>query len=255
MSTIHAMGQFFDNKLKSQVFCLDSRRIMWYFLPASCYFGYFLVILAMSLTRSSRLTHRVKSVASTMEALGQSESFLAFQEQLSRVAAVDRPVLLLGERGTGKELAATRLHYLSMRWQGPLVTLNCAALTPSLIESELFGYEKGAFTGAQERKKGRFEVASRGTLFLDEVGSIPLQAQEKILAYWKAMELIDMPHRSSDTMMSLQCTKTFNCSQRHTSPSKFTTLVNRYLQASPGKPIVAYKQHFSLSGYLHSFAT
>jgi psp operon transcriptional activator len=120
-------------------------------------------------------------MASTMEALGQSESFLAFQEQLSRVAAVDRPVLILGERGTGKELAATRLHYLSGRWQGPLVTLNCAALTPSLIESELFGHEKGAFTGAQERRKGRFEAAGRGTVFLDEVGSIPLQAQEKIL--------------------------------------------------------------------------
>ena len=120
-------------------------------------------------------------MAPTMEALGQSESFLAFQEQLSRVAAVDRPVLILGERGTGKELAATRLHYLSGRWQGPLVTLNCAALTPSLIESELFGHEKGAFTGALERRKGRFEAAGRGTVFLDEVGSIPLQAQEKIL--------------------------------------------------------------------------
>ncbi|MEW6668720.1 MAG: phage shock protein operon transcriptional activator [Thermodesulfobacteriota bacterium] len=119
--------------------------------------------------------------ASSLEALGQSEAFLAFQERLSRVASVDRPVLLLGERGTGKELAATRLHYLSRRWQGPLVTLNCAALTPSLIESELFGHEKGAFTGAQERKRGRFEAAHRGTVFLDEVGSIPLQAQEKIL--------------------------------------------------------------------------
>jgi psp operon transcriptional activator len=115
------------------------------------------------------------------EALGQSEPFLDFQEKLSRVAPVDRPVLLLGERGTGKELAAQRLHYLSARWQGPFITLNCATLSPTLIEAELFGHEKGAFTGAERRKTGRFEVADGGTLFLDEIGSIPLEAQEKIL--------------------------------------------------------------------------
>jgi len=118
---------------------------------------------------------------SAKEALGQSESFLEFQERLSRVAPVDRPVMLIGERGTGKELAAGRLHYLSRRWDGPFVTLNCAALAPSLIESELFGYEKGAFTGAASRRTGRFEAADGGTLFLDEIGSIPLVAQEKIL--------------------------------------------------------------------------
>jgi psp operon transcriptional activator len=115
------------------------------------------------------------------EALGQSEAFLEFQERLSRVAPVDRPVLLLGERGTGKELAASRLHFLSKRWQGPFVTLNCATLAPSLIEAELFGYEKGAFTGAERRRTGRFEAADGGTLFLDEIGSIPMEAQEKIL--------------------------------------------------------------------------
>ncbi|MBW2438209.1 MAG: phage shock protein operon transcriptional activator [Deltaproteobacteria bacterium] len=115
------------------------------------------------------------------EALGQSEPFLAFQERLSRVAPVNRPVLLIGERGTGKELAASRLHYLSNRWQAPMVALNCAALSASLIESELFGYEKGAFTGALQRRVGRFEAADRGTLFLDEIGSIPLEVQEKIL--------------------------------------------------------------------------
>ncbi len=115
------------------------------------------------------------------EALGQSEVFLTFQEKLSRVAPVNRPVLLLGERGTGKELAASRLHFLSNRWQGPFITLNCATLSPSLIESELFGYEKGAFTGAESRRSGRFEAADGGTLFLDEIGSIPLEAQEKIL--------------------------------------------------------------------------
>jgi len=115
------------------------------------------------------------------EALGQSEAFLEFQERLSRVAPIDRPVLLIGERGTGKELAASRLHFLSRRWQGPLVALNCSALAPTLIESELFGYEKGAFTGAERRRIGRFEAADRGTLFLDEIGSIPMEVQEKIL--------------------------------------------------------------------------
>jgi psp operon transcriptional activator len=116
-----------------------------------------------------------------VEALGQSEAFLAFQERLSRVAPVNRPVLLMGERGTGKELAATRLHYLSNRWQAPLIALNCAALSPTLMESELFGYEKGAFTGAHQRRRGRFEVAEGGTLFLDEIGNIPIEVQEKIL--------------------------------------------------------------------------
>ena len=115
------------------------------------------------------------------EALGQSEAFLSFQEKLSRVAAVNRPVLLMGERGTGKELAAIRMHYLSRRWQEPLVTLNCAALSPTLIEAELFGHEKGAFTGAFQKRLGRFEAADGGTFFLDEIGAIPMEVQEKIL--------------------------------------------------------------------------
>ena len=115
------------------------------------------------------------------EALGQSDAFLDFQERLSRVAKVDRPVLLAGERGTGKELAAKRLHYLSRRWEEPLIALNCAALSPTLIESELFGHEPGAFTGAVGRGEGRFEAADGGTLFLDELGNIPLPVQEKIL--------------------------------------------------------------------------
>lgn len=116
-----------------------------------------------------------------VEAIGRSEAFLKFQEQLSAVAPVERPVLLLGERGTGKELAALRLHYLSKRWDGPLVTLNCAALAESLIEAELFGHEAGAFTGATGRRMGRFEAASGGALFLDEAACIPMTVQEKIL--------------------------------------------------------------------------
>lgn len=116
-----------------------------------------------------------------MDAIGQSEPFLDFQEKLSRAARVDRPVLLVGERGTGKELAAAKLHYLSGRWEGPLITLNCAALVPTLLEAELFGHEAGAFTGATHRRTGRFESAQGGTLFLDEIGQIPMEVQEKIL--------------------------------------------------------------------------
>ncbi len=121
------------------------------------------------------------SQESSQEALGHSEKLLELQERLSRVAKVDRPVLIIGERGTGKELAASRLHYLSNRWREPFLTLNCAALSPTLIESELFGHEAGAFTGAIGRRAGRFEAASGGTLFLDEIGAVPLEVQEKIL--------------------------------------------------------------------------
>ena len=115
------------------------------------------------------------------EAIGQSEAFLDFKQHVSRVATVDRPVLIVGERGTGKELVAARLHYLSKRWEARLITLNCAALSPSVMESELFGHEEGAFTGATQRRRGRFESADGGTLFLDEVGLIPMIVQEKIL--------------------------------------------------------------------------
>jgi len=115
------------------------------------------------------------------EALGRSETFLRCQERLSQAARVNRPLLIVGERGTGKELAARKVHYLSPRWRQPLVTLNCAALSPTLMESELFGHEAGAYTGALGRRAGRFEDAHESTLFLDEVGIIPLEVQEKIL--------------------------------------------------------------------------
>ena len=128
-----------------------------------------------------RRTFKKSNISASVEALGQSEAFLEFQERLSRVAPINRPVLLVGERGTGKELAAARLHFLSGRWERPLVTLNCASLAPTLIESELFGYERGAFTGARERRAGRFESAEGGTLFLDEIGNVPLEVQGKIL--------------------------------------------------------------------------
>ncbi|MCE5228541.1 phage shock protein operon transcriptional activator [bacterium] len=115
------------------------------------------------------------------QALGQSEAFLELQERISMAARTSRPVIFIGERGTGKELAAARLHMLSTRWSQPYVTLNCAALSPTLIESELFGHEAGAFTGALRQRKGRFEIADGGSLFLDEVANIPPTVQEKIL--------------------------------------------------------------------------
>ena len=123
----------------------------------------------------------MESYQSRSEAFGESEVFLEFQQMLGRAAKVDRPVLIIGERGSGKELAAGRLHHLSSRWNAPLVTLNCAALPPGLIESELFGHERGAFTGASGERKGRFEEADGGSLFLDEIGLIPIEVQEKIL--------------------------------------------------------------------------
>jgi psp operon transcriptional activator len=113
--------------------------------------------------------------------LGGSPAFGAMLEQVSRLAPLDRPALIIGERGTGKELVAARLHYLSPRWEQPLVKLNCAALTESLLESELFGHEAGAFTGATRRHIGRFERADGGSLFLDELGTLPPRMQEKIL--------------------------------------------------------------------------
>lgn len=113
--------------------------------------------------------------------LGESPAFVSCLEQASRVAALDRPVLVIGERGTGKELIAERLHYLSPRWEAPFLKLNCAALTESLLETELFGHEAGAFTGATGLRRGRFELAHGGTLLLDELATVPLRMQEKIL--------------------------------------------------------------------------
>lgn len=113
--------------------------------------------------------------------IGQSAAFLDALERASRAAALDRPVLVIGERGTGKELVAERLHRLSPRWDQPLVVMNCAALPETLIEAELFGHESGAFTGATKARVGRFEEAHGGTLFLDELGTLSMGAQERLL--------------------------------------------------------------------------
>ena len=113
--------------------------------------------------------------------IGESPAFLEVLEHVSRVAPLNRPVLVIGERGTGKELIAARIHYLSGRWDHPFVKMNCAALAESLLETELFGHEAGSFTGAAKRRLGRFEQANEGSLFLDELSSTSSGVQEKIL--------------------------------------------------------------------------
>jgi psp operon transcriptional activator len=113
--------------------------------------------------------------------IGEAPAFLAMLEHVSRAAKLIKPVLVIGERGTGKELIASRLHFLSPRWEQPLIKVNCAALTETLLETELFGHQAGAFTGATRTHIGRFEQANGGTLVLDELGTIPARMQEKIL--------------------------------------------------------------------------
>ena len=113
--------------------------------------------------------------------LGESTAFLKVLEEVSQVAPLEKPVLIAGERGTGKELIAARLHFLSNRWEGEYVKMNCAAISDSLLETELFGHEAGAFTGATKTHKGRFERAHGGTLFLDELATTSALVQEKLL--------------------------------------------------------------------------
>lgn len=113
--------------------------------------------------------------------IGESPAFHAVLDKVSRLAPIERPVLIVGERGTGKELIAQRLHYLSKRWDQPLISLNCSTLSEGLIDSELFGHESGSFTGSKGRHQGRFERAEGGTLFLDELATAPISVQEKLL--------------------------------------------------------------------------
>ena len=138
--------------------------------------------------------------AGNIPIIGEAPEFLATLEQVSRAAAIAKPVLVIGERGTGKELIAARLHYLSPRWSQPLVKLNCSALTESLLESELFGHEAGAFTGATSRHIGRFERANQGTLILDELGTIPPRMQEKLL---RVIEYGEFERVGGDTTLTV----------------------------------------------------
>jgi two-component system nitrogen regulation response regulator NtrX len=121
--------------------------------------------------------------------VGESAPMLALREHIARAARSDAPVLITGENGTGKELVARQIHLGSARASGPLVTVNCAAIPAELIESELFGHEKGSFTGAHERRTGHFEAAEGGTLFLDEIGDMPLAAQSKVLRALETFEI------------------------------------------------------------------
>ncbi|MBT3260525.1 MAG: sigma-54 factor interaction domain-containing protein, partial [Deltaproteobacteria bacterium] len=113
--------------------------------------------------------------------IGQSEALQNVLLQVEQVAATDTTVLILGETGTGKELIARSLHNVSLRRDRPLIKVDCASLPANLIENELFGHEKGAFTGAAEKKIGRLELADGGTVFLDEMGELPLELQSKLL--------------------------------------------------------------------------
>ena len=123
------------------------------------------------------LQEEIKSVHNFEEIVGQSPALLDVLEKVNRVAKTDATVLITGETGTGKELIARAIHSASHRHDKPLIKVNCAALPSGLIESELFGHEKGAFSGAISRRVGRFELANGGTIFLDEIGEIPIDVQ------------------------------------------------------------------------------
>ena len=120
--------------------------------------------------------------------LGEANSFLEVLEQVSHLAPLDKPVLIIGERGTGKELIARAIHNLSGRNNRRMVKMNCAAMPAGLLESDLFGHERGAFTGASAQRIGRFELADKSSLFLDEVGDMPLELQPKLLRVLQEQE-------------------------------------------------------------------
>ncbi|MCP4399084.1 MAG: sigma-54 factor interaction domain-containing protein, partial [bacterium] len=123
------------------------------------------------------------------EIVGANFGLKQVMEEVRKVAVLDTPVLLLGETGAGKEVIANTIHASSPRNNGPLITVNCGAIPESLIDSELFGHEKGAFTGALSQKRGRFERANRGTVFLDEIGELPLAAQVRLLRVLQEKEI------------------------------------------------------------------
>ena len=127
------------------------------------------------------LREAVQQIYGFPEIIGEDESIKNIGKEIQRVARTDATVLIQGESGTGKELFARALHQLSSRSKNPFIALNCAAIPETLVENELFGHEKGAYTGADSRKIGKFELAKTGTLFLDEIGELPLQVQAKIL--------------------------------------------------------------------------
>ncbi len=137
-----------------------------------------------------RLRETVAEVARPEEIVGESEAMQSVFNAIETVAPTDATVLITGESGTGKELVARAIHHASPRRFHPLVVIHCGALTETLLESELFGHEKGAFTGAQYRKKGKFEIAEGGTVFLDEIGDINLKTQTDLLRVLQEHEIV-----------------------------------------------------------------
>ncbi len=137
---------------------------------------------ALELARLTEENRRLRlQAAPVREIIGKSEAIRQLRERVRLVAPTNAPVLITGENGVGKELVARALHFLSRRAHKPLVEVNCAAIPEDLIESELFGHEKGAFTGATSKRQGKFDLAHEGTLFLDEIGDMSLKTQAKIL--------------------------------------------------------------------------
>jgi DNA-binding NtrC family response regulator len=133
------------------------------------------------LRENDKLRETVGRLEGSSEIYGNSEAIKAVRDLIARVAPTNAPVLIFGETGTGKELVARAIHRTSPRSKNPFVAVNCAGLPPTLLESELFGHERGAFTGADRSRGGLFEAAHEGTLFLDEIGEMPLEAQAKLL--------------------------------------------------------------------------
>jgi DNA-binding NtrC family response regulator len=152
-----------------------------------------LLVAIQSALRGQRLerenTGLRRQLSERWSLVGESAPMRALREQIGRVAGSDAAVLLSGENGTGKEVVARQIHLESPRAAGPFVAVNCAAIPAELIESELFGHEKGSFTGAHERRIGHFEAASGGTLFLDEIGDMPAAAQAKVLRALETHEI------------------------------------------------------------------
>ena len=136
---------------------------------------------AMLLAQNQYLQDEIKLNNNFEEIVSKSKKFHKILQQIEQVASTDATVLILGESGTGKELLARAVHNISKRSKRPLIKINCATLPANLMESELFGHERGAFTGAMERKIGRFELADGGTIFLDEIGELPVELQAKLL--------------------------------------------------------------------------